>query len=219
LETAETDPGPDVSTDPVDLESAPTQMEAMPEYDDNVWVDEADEVGMESLEDQTLFMTEPPSQDDVIDEFPPDDGIAGFNDVIPNDVDNEGAVGETYDDLSFVDNGAAIAEDSTGSQSNVDFLDDFDEFDDLGSIPDFEMTDSSAGFTSPSVGSSGLGAVDDSSESSFGASDFAIDDSTSTLDNDEIFVFPARLINCRRLPKLMKMRSPRRMLNKVAWRF
>ncbi len=41
-------------------------------------------------------------------------------------------------------------------QSSVDFLDEFDEFDDLGSLPDFDLSDNSAGFTSPTVGSSGF---------------------------------------------------------------
>ncbi len=39
------------------------------------------------------------------------------------------------------------------NQSNVDFLDDFDDFDDLGNLSDFDLSDDSAGFTSPSVGS------------------------------------------------------------------
>jgi twitching motility protein PilJ len=47
------------------------------------------------------------------------------------------------------------------SGDNVDFLDEFGEFDDLGSLPDFELSDSSAGFTAPSVGESGLSSTDD----------------------------------------------------------
>jgi twitching motility protein PilJ len=50
---------------------------------------------------------------------------------------------------------------SLGSPSNVDFLDDdeFDQFDDLGNLSDFDLSESSAGFTSPSV-SSGFGLTD-----------------------------------------------------------
>jgi twitching motility protein PilJ len=50
---------------------------------------------------------------------------------------------------------------SAASASNgVDFLDDFDEFDDLGNLSDFDMSEDSAGFTSPSVGSAfGMGAA------------------------------------------------------------
>jgi twitching motility protein PilJ len=36
--------------------------------------------------------------------------------------------------------------------SAMDFIDDFDEFDDLGNLADFDMSEDSAGFTSPSVG-------------------------------------------------------------------
>ncbi|MCU0527370.1 MAG: methyl-accepting chemotaxis protein [Elainella sp. Prado103] len=38
-------------------------------------------------------------------------------------------------------------------RSSVDFLDEFDEFDDLGSLPDFDLSDNSVDFTSPSLGS------------------------------------------------------------------
>jgi twitching motility protein PilJ len=36
-------------------------------------------------------------------------------------------------------------------QSNVDFLDEFDEFDDLGNLSDFDLSENSAGFTSPAM--------------------------------------------------------------------
>lgn len=39
------------------------------------------------------------------------------------------------------------------NRSGVDFLDEFDEFDDLGSLPDFDLSDNSVDFTSPSLGS------------------------------------------------------------------
>ena len=182
LETAETEPESLLEPDPLDIGSAPTQMEEMPDYDASIFADEAT---IEGMEDQTLFMAEPAVEE-------PEAEVFELDPTEPKPVDNalveDAATGETYDELSYVDNGAVIAEDSVGSESNVDFLDDFDEFDDLGSIPDFEMTDSSAGFTSPSVGNSGLGAIDeDLDDDSFGASDFAIDDSSSTVDNDEIF--------------------------------
>jgi twitching motility protein PilJ len=183
LETAETDPDPAAESELMDLESAPTQMEELPDFDDSIFADEAT-VGM--MDEQTLFMAEPPSDPEVEE---PGTYEPEVEEPLPSDYDvDESSAGATYDDLSYVDNGAAIADDSTGSQSNVDFLDDFDEFDDLGSIPDFEMTDSSAGFTSPSVGSSGIGATDDDSADNFGASDFALnDDSSSSIDNEEIF--------------------------------
>lgn len=194
LETAETDPEPYSDTPSVDFESAPTQMEEMlDEAVDPMGLPVDDgPVGMvDESEDQTLFMSEPTHDDAAsVQEAVPAEGeaVGGFADV--DYLSEEGAsTGETYADLGYADNGAAIADDSTGSQSNVDFLDDFDEFDDLGSIPDFELTDSSAGFTSPAVGSSGINAEDEAVESdSFGASDFALDDdNSSAIDNEEIF--------------------------------
>jgi twitching motility protein PilJ len=179
LETAETDPEP-LSPEGGDaFASAPTQMEEM--------LDEADEYPMGlSMEDdamssvgqqddQTLFMSEPPLEGAATqDEFAEADDPTYWS-------DDSGSTGETYAEVSYASNGAAIADDSaSGSQSNVDFLDDFDEFDDLGSIPDFELTDSSAGFTSPLAGSSGVDLSDEEVESdSFGASDFALDDTPS----------------------------------------
>jgi len=184
LETAETDPEPYGEPPGVDFESAPTQMEDMLDEADYAF-DEATMGVIDEPDEQTLFMSEPAPEAGAI---AVDEGDYAFAAEDEHDLSDEGATGETYADLSYADNGAAIAEDSTGSQSNVDFLDDFDEFDDLGSIPDFELTDSSAGFTAPLAGNSGINSHDDVVESdSFGASDFAIDDSSTSVDNDEIF--------------------------------
>jgi twitching motility protein PilJ len=189
LETAETDPEPLTPEPGVAFESAPTQMEEMLDEADDYAMDlpmADDAMGMmDRQDDQTLFMAEPAGDetDAAQDAFAGADEAAYWS-------DDAGSTGETYADVSYADNGAAIADDSaSGSQSNVDFLDDFDEFDDLGSIPDFELTDSSAGFTSPMAGSSGVDLSDEAVESdSFGASDFALDeDTSSTIGNEEIF--------------------------------
>ena len=78
----------------------------------------------------------------------------------------------------YSNNGTVVADslESEQSGSNVDFLDEFSEFDDLGSLPDFELSDSSAGFTSPSVGPSGLSSTDDDIEQDIGASAFDLSD-------------------------------------------
>ncbi|MEM9118978.1 MAG: methyl-accepting chemotaxis protein [Cyanobacteria bacterium P01_F01_bin.56] len=191
LETAETDPEPFDQSQSVDFESAPTQMEEMLEdadYPMDLSLDD-DAIDMSApQDDQTLFMAEAP------DEVPGATETAyATNEENLTDgqyLSSEGtSTSETYAELSYADNGAAIADDSTGSQSNVDFLDDFDEFDDLGSIPDFDLTDSSAGFTSPVAGNSGVDLSDEEVESdSFGTSDFALDEGpTSAIDNEEIF--------------------------------
>lgn len=96
-----------------------------------------------------------------------------------------------FDDDDFPTNEEASIEGlsipgSAGDQSNVDFLDEFDEFDDLGSLPDFDLSDNSAGFTSPSVGSvfpSG-GGVSTAGESGFNFSDSG---DQSVIREDEIF--------------------------------
>ncbi|MEL6381512.1 MAG: hypothetical protein AAFQ89_03375, partial [Cyanobacteria bacterium J06626_18] len=147
----------------------------------------------EASEDQTLFMAEPASDHpedftytSETEDLP--DPYASADPYASEDVGS--SAGETYADYdNYDENGAAIAEESADSQSNVDFLDDFDEFDDLGSLPDFELTDSSAGFTSPSVGASGLGATDDSGNG-IGDSDFISTDGgndQSAIGDEEIF--------------------------------
>jgi twitching motility protein PilJ len=150
-------------------------------------------------DDQTLFMAEPGFDSSVNDsgDAPPsddtfsmltDDEATVFSPAPPefeDDIFPEDSIGESYGSSN-----GGIA-DSSGSltegQSNVDFLDEFDEFDDLGSLPDFELTDSSAGFTSPSVGGSGISSTDDAI-SGVSNSGFSLSDpSESALADEEVF--------------------------------
>jgi twitching motility protein PilJ len=150
-------------------------------------------------EDQTFFMADPQAMDEP-DEADPADGDAfaeaqAFTEPMADDEatvfspgpppamgsGDDAYGGDAFDD-DFADFGdgsqngnGAIADSDTGGQGNVDFLDDFDDFDDLGSLPDFELTDSSAGFTSPSVGGSGIGSTDDGGDS-FSNSGFSLSD-------------------------------------------
>ncbi len=79
---------------------------------------------------------------------------------------------------------------SSSSQSGTDFLDNFDDFDDLGNLSDFDLSEDSAGFTSPSVGSAfglssgiaGVGVAAGASAMGFGESD-----RTSSVREDELF--------------------------------
>ena len=71
-----------------------------------------------------------------------------------------------------------------GTHSNVDFLDDFEDFDDLGNLSDFDLSEDSAGFTSPSVGSafgfsSNLSAANLSAASDGAAIDFGKNSSSA----------------------------------------
>ena len=113
-------------------------------------------------EDKTFFMMEDPSaagadfQDSAQD-------VASFGneaDVQPTSEDGFG--GDSFSNDSF----AADSSFSADNFSNDDFADDdsasdpvadaytdgFDDFDDFESVPDFDLSDSSAGFTSPSIG-------------------------------------------------------------------
>lgn len=91
------------------------------------------------------------------------------------------------DDSTYANNSSS----DTG-RSSVDFLDEFDEFDDLGSLPDFDLSDHSAGFTSPSVGSGfnatpGTSSPTTTSDMGF---DFSEGTDQSVIREDEIFSIP-----------------------------
>ena len=97
-----------------------------------------------------------------------------------------------HDEPQVSDRGRPIT--APGNQSNVDFLDDFEDFDDLGNLSDFDLSEDSAGFTSPSVGSafgfsSNMSAASDSAEIDFGQnpSFTSASGTESKLREDELF--------------------------------
>ena len=73
----------------------------------------------------------------------------------------------------------------------ADFLDEFDEFDDLGSLPDFDLADNSVDFTSPSIGASIGASTPGASMSS--AFDFTTDSGSdrSSIRADDVFPLSA----------------------------
>ena len=123
---------------------------------------------------------------------PADDGgddmtvFAPEQDLLAEEMDT---AGDSAGDRDFYDdNGYGTDLDSDAQpSSNVDFLDEFSDFDDLGNLPDFELSDSSAGFTAPSVGTSGLSSTDDNS--GYGGSAFDLSDmgDQGALSDDDIF--------------------------------
>jgi twitching motility protein PilJ len=125
---------------------------------------------------------------------PADDGgddmtvFAPEPDLLADDLDTAGdSSGDGYD--SYSGNGyRPDLDDSAQPSSNVDFLDEFSDFDDLGNLPDFELSDSSAGFTTPSVGTSGLSSTDDSGLGG-GTSAFDLSEvgDQASLSDDDIF--------------------------------
>jgi len=140
-------------------------------------------------DDETLFMppdemdTPPPLQADQTFGYSSYNSMegsgtvssSGFNDFDLEDLDD-------FQDFSTSEEPHRPSQNSTRS-SGADFLDDFEEFDDLGSLPDFDLSDNSAGFTSPSVGS-GMSGSFSSSDSSF---DFGDSGDQSVIREDEIF--------------------------------
>ncbi len=94
---------------------------------------------------------------------------------------------------------------SAGTQSSVDFLDDFEDFDDLGNLSDFDLSEDSAGFTSPSVGSAfglstnGMSVASDSDMMDFG------EDDRSTIRDDELFSISN---TSEQVPNFTQMDSP-----------
>ncbi|MEM6450170.1 MAG: methyl-accepting chemotaxis protein [Cyanobacteria bacterium P01_D01_bin.105] len=81
------------------------------------------------------------------DDFAPDHFDAG--DVASGNVDSDSVESDRFEMPDFDDD--AFADSSMGSNS-ASLGNAFDDFDDFESMPDFDLSDSSAGFTSPSVG-------------------------------------------------------------------
>lgn len=91
---------------------------------------------------------------------------------------------DAIDEQDFSTSEEPSLEDSpTPGRSNVDFLDEFDEFDDLGSLPDFDLSDNSVDFTSPSIGSS-IGSTSGSAISTTSSFDFSDADQSVIRDDD-----------------------------------
>ncbi len=153
-------------------------------------------------EEKTLFMPEsaafsttaPPrgldnDEETVFAPSPGDDLTYGDNFYSGNAPRGNDSGEDDFDQTGFSQNdlgsngGRAVS--ATSSSGNVDFLDDFDDFDDLGSLPDFDLTDSSAGFTSPSLGV----AMDMGDDTAGGSnSGFTLgDDEQTGLGEDEVF--------------------------------
>ena len=79
-----------------------------------------------------------------------------------------------------------IAPTSAENQSSVDFLDDFEDFDDLGNLSDFDLSEDSAGFTSPSVGSD-FGLSSNGMSVAQNRAGMSFEDDRSTIREEELF--------------------------------
>ena len=87
---------------------------------------------------------------------------------------------------SYAEPSPSSAGNPDGSQSSVDFLDDFEDFDDLGNLSDFDLSEDSAGFTSPSVGSD-FGLSTNGMSIAPNRAGMSFDDDRSTIREDELF--------------------------------
>jgi twitching motility protein PilJ len=109
----------------------------------------------------TYFMGDAPDFPDF-DHQPEDAGFAAssFGEPTGSNQDLLGFNAADFDDPSLADLTPSDAPDVSNT-SGTDFLDEFDEFDDLGNLSDFDLSEDSAGFTSPSVGTPfGMDAMD-----------------------------------------------------------
>ncbi|HEY9660070.1 MAG TPA: HAMP domain-containing protein, partial [Allocoleopsis sp.] len=92
---------------------------------------------------------------------------------------------DEFDESDFPTHDGLPPDSAVSRQSSVDFLNEFDEFDDLGSLPDFDLSDNSVDFTTPSIGMSG--AVPGSMGSSSSTFDFSDSSDQSILQDEEVF--------------------------------
>ncbi|MBW4419457.1 MAG: HAMP domain-containing protein [Myxacorys californica WJT36-NPBG1] len=109
----------------------------------------------------------------------------------PNSSESDASVGQNHLGAFYSNsgsrNGGSSAPHLDQNQGNTGFLDDFDDFDDIRNLSDFDLSEDSAGFTSPSV-SSGFGFSSSIATSPEGANiDFGEDERSSTIREDELF--------------------------------
>ncbi len=130
-------------------------------------------------EDETLFMgaselSDPMNQPFV--DFPTHDQTQASQAGFGRDAKSDSRL---YNSQSFGTDSQAM-----GQSANVDFMDDFDEFDDLGNLSDFDLSENSAGFTSPAVGMNFMPAASPglATEPTLGSAAFAEDLDSRSLD-------------------------------------
>ncbi|NEQ49508.1 MAG: HAMP domain-containing protein [Leptolyngbya sp. SIO3F4] len=147
---------------------------------------------LEEPEDKTLFMMEPeiglPA--DAVQDFQAfDEGstLPGIE-AIPNDIIDEETGEQTFPAGQQTFPGVDTIEGLESQQGgDIDFLDEFDEFDDLGSLPEFDLSEGSTEFTEPSVNNStGVFSEDPALR---GGSGFSLveDDDQAIIGEDDIF--------------------------------
>ena len=110
------------------------------------------DTGDTDVDSQSGFSMPAPSSFPESSEFESDPSGSLENDPFVS----EAFESETFDDANSGNSFGDIQDTEAGepqSSNSFDFLDEFDEFEDLGSLPDFDLSDNSAGFTSPAMDS------------------------------------------------------------------
>ncbi|MEM9265310.1 MAG: methyl-accepting chemotaxis protein [Cyanobacteria bacterium P01_F01_bin.13] len=151
---------------------------------------------LEEPEDKTLFMMEPET-DVQSDGIPAGEDFQQFDEASTlsgiEQASDELAVDDEFGEQTFpggdqtfpgVDTMEGLESQQEGG--NIDFLDEFDEFDDLGSLPEFDLSEGSTEFTEPSVNSEGIFSEDPATR---GGSGFSLveDDDQAIIGEDDIF--------------------------------
>lgn len=148
---------------------------------------------LEEPEDKTLFMMEPEGEvqtDDMLPGDLPEYGeastLSGLEPV-PDDLGDEDLGDQTFPAGEQTFPGVDTMDRLESQQGgDIDFLDEFDEFDDLGSLPEFDLSEGSTEFTEPSVNSEGIFSEDPETR---GGSGFSLveEDDQAILGDDDIF--------------------------------
>ncbi len=148
----------------------------------------------EEPEDKTLFMMEPETsiqtEEASEEDFQTFDHVSTPSGPVSDDLAIDDDLGEqTFPgggDQTFPAVDTMEGLDSQPDGGNIDFLDEFDEFDDLGSLPEFDLSEGSTEFTEPSVNSDGIFSQEPANR---GGSGFSLveDDDQAIIGDDDIF--------------------------------
>ncbi|MEL6604606.1 MAG: methyl-accepting chemotaxis protein [Cyanobacteria bacterium J06614_10] len=130
-------------------------------------------------EDKTFFMMDDPAEASPVslasteDVDTPDFDTPAGDDLAGDDLAG-GDLGDGFQDGAAFDGAVDLDSDFPQGNDAAGYDDSFDDFDDFESVPDFDLSDSSAGFTSPSVGviPSQLGNTTGGAETGLGGSNF-----------------------------------------------
>lgn len=146
----------------------------------------------EETEDKTLFMMEPEADAQInglpvadFQEFDEAATLPGIEAATDELVDED--IGEqTFPGGEQTFPGGDTMGGVESQQGDIDFLDEFDEFDDLGSLPDFDLSEGSTEFTEPSASSEGIFSEDPATR---GGSGFSLveEDDQAIIGDDDIF--------------------------------